>query len=349
MNVSQVNQIDLAVQGERAGYDFCWVFDTPMIRSNPWAVMALIADRTSTIRLGTGVAVPGLRMAPVTANAIATINALAPGRTFLGVGTGNTAMRAMGQVPMKMAEYASHLRVIRGLLAGETVAYEANGRSEDISFQSLDLDYINISDPIPLHVGGFGPRSQALAGELGDGLITGIPRGGAIPVALANVDRGAKQAGRTIEAFETTALVNMLLLRPDETLDSPRAREEVGSSVMVNVHYAYDLFLETGSEPMSALEPIWEEYVAFRTERDANRSFTEAHGSHYGHLDPEEARFVTPEMIRRFAIAGHPDDIVEQLQELETQGLDAINFINPAHRQHEMLDEFADTVIARMR
>ena len=97
ISVSQINEVDLAVAAERVGYDFCWVWDSPMIRSNLWAVMALVADRTSTIRVGSGVAVPALRMAPVTANAIATINAIAPGRTFLGLGTGNTALRAMGQ------------------------------------------------------------------------------------------------------------------------------------------------------------------------------------------------------------------------------------------------------------
>ena len=101
ITIRQVNEVDLAVRAESLGYNFVWVFDSPMISSNPWVTMGLIAARTSTIRVGTGVAVPGLRMAPVTANAIATVNAVAPGRTFLGVGTGNTAMRAMGQLPMK--------------------------------------------------------------------------------------------------------------------------------------------------------------------------------------------------------------------------------------------------------
>ena len=117
-----------------------------------------------------------------------------------------------------------------------------------MNFQSLELDYVDIDHPIPIHVGGFGPRSQALAGELGDGLITGIPRGGTIPDALSNVQRGADQVGRSLANFETTALVNMLMLNPDETLTSPRC-SEVGSSVMVNVHYLYDRFLETDAAP----------------------------------------------------------------------------------------------------
>ncbi len=347
ISIRQVNEVDLVVRAEEVGYDFCWVYDSPMISSSPWVSLAMAAQRTSTIRLGTGVAIPGLRMAPVTANSIATVNALAPGRTFLGVGTGNTAMRAMGQLPMKVAEYAENIRVIKGLLAGETVEYTANGITEEIAFQSLELEFINIEDHIPIHVGGFGPRAQALAGELGDGLITGIPRGGTVPQALANVQRGADRVGRTIgEDFETVALVNMLVLEPGEPLTSPRVLEEVGSSVMVNLHYMYDLYREFATPAPDYAAPIWDDYVAFREKRDADRSHVEAHGSHYGHLDPEEAKFVTPEVLRIFCIAGEPDQIIEQLVDLESQGLAGVNFIMPTERQYAMCDQFAHDVIA---
>jgi len=257
-------------------------------------------------------------------------------------------MRSMGQLPMRVADYEEHLRVIKALLSGETVDYTANGRTHPISFQSRELNYVDIEHPIPIHVGGFGPKSQALAGKLGDGLITGIPRGGSIPEALANVQRGADHANRNLDGFETTALVNMLLLNSGETLSSPRVLEEVGSSVMVNVHYLYDRFLEAGAEPSRFVESIWDEYVAFRQERDANRSVSDVHSSHYGHLDPEEARFVTPELIRECAIVGQPGDVVEQLTDLEKQGLDSINFIPPTDQQYEIYARFASEVIARM-
>ena len=349
ITIRQVNEVDLLVRAEELGYDFVWAFDSPMISSNPWVVLGVAAERTSTIRLGAGVAVPALRMAPVTANAIATVNALAPGRTFLGVGTGNTALRAMGQLPMTVADFREHIRVIKALLAAETVDYTANGITEAIAFQSLELGYIDLDHPIPLHVGGFGPRAQALAGEFGDGLITGIPRGGTIPEALANVARGAARTNRELDGFETTALVNMLLLDPGETLTSPRVLDEVGSSVMVNLHYLYDRFRENGVEPPAYASPIWDDYVAFRTERDRSRSHLEAHGSHYGHLDPDEARFVTPDVIRAFCVAGQPGEVVEQLVDLENQGLTGINFIMPTERQWEMCETFADQVIAPYR
>ena len=258
-------------------------------------------------------------------------------------------MRAMGQLPMKIADYAEHIRVIRGLLNGETVSFTANDTTADVAFQSLELGYVDIDHKIPIHVGGFGPRAQALAGEVGDGLITGIPRGGTVTGALANVQAGADRVGRSLDNFETTALVNMLVLRSGETLESERAVQEVGSSVLVNVHYLYDLYLEFGTDPPSFVEPIWEEYVAFRVRRDAERSHLQAHSSHYGHLDPDEARFVTPEMIRAVCVAGHPGDVVEQLTDLEAQGLDGVNFIMPTDRQWEMCDEFARDVIARFR
>lgn len=349
ITIRQVNEVDLLVRAEALGYDFVWAFDSPLISSNPWVVLAVAAERTSSIRLGVGVAVPALRMAPVTANAIATVSALAPGRTFLGVGTGNTAMRAMGQLPMTVADYAEHLRVIKGLLAGETVDYTANGITEAIRFQSLELGYVDIEHPIPLHVGGFGPRAQALAGELGDGLITGIPRGGTIPEALANVARGAARVGRRLDGFETTALVNLLLLEPNESLTSPRVLGEVGSSVMVNLHYLYDRYRERGAEPPAYANAIWEDYVAFRAARDRERSPLEAHSSHYGHLDSDEARFVTPEVIRNFCIAGQPGEVVEQLTDLAAQGLTGLNFIMPTERQWEMCDTFAHQVIAPYR
>ncbi len=151
-----------------------------------------------------------------------------------------------------------------------------------------------------------------------------------------------------MSGFETYALVNLLLLREGETLRSERVLEEVGSSIMVNIHSIYDRFREHGTEPPAFTAPIWDGYVAFRKKRDSERSFTEAHHSHYGHLDPDEAAFVTPEVIRTFCIAGQPDEIVEQLEELETQGLTGINFIAPVDRQYEMCREFAERVIRKM-
>ncbi len=348
ITTSKIDEIGLITHAENLGYDFCWVTDSPMLRSNPWAVLALAAQATRRIRLGTGVAVPGLRLAPVAANGIATINRLAPGRVFMGLGTGNTAMRTLGGRPARVAEFAEYIRVVRALLRGEEVEYELDGKRQPIRFQNPDLGYLDLEAGIPLHIGGFGPRAQALAGELGDGLITGIPRGGAIPEALANVRRGAARAGQDLVGFYVTALVNLLLLQPGETLEAERVVAECGSAVMANVHFLVDRIRENGGEPPDYVKPIWRDYLAFHAARDARTRHQALHQSHYTYLDPEEARFVTPEIIRAFCLAGQPEEIIERLSDLEAQGLDAINFIAPLDRQYRMIEDFAERVIARI-
>ena len=115
----RVSDWRLFVDLEEMGYDCAWAADSQMLYSDAYAVLALAAANTSRIRLGTGVSVAGVRLAPVTAHSIATINQLAPGRVFLGIGTGHTAMRVMGKDPMKAKAFREYLRVLRALLHGD--------------------------------------------------------------------------------------------------------------------------------------------------------------------------------------------------------------------------------------
>ena len=77
-----------AVAAEELGFSDIWFYDSPMCYSDIYVCMALAAEHTRTIRLCTGVAIPGNRITPVTAHSIATINQLAPGRVILGLSTG---------------------------------------------------------------------------------------------------------------------------------------------------------------------------------------------------------------------------------------------------------------------
>ena len=110
---------------------------------------------------------------------------------------------------------------------------------------------------------------------------------------------------------------------------------------MANVHYLVDWVKETGNAPPDYVMPIWDEYMAFHQSRDADRAHQQLHASHYSYLDPDEARFVTPEMIRTFCIAGQPDEIIERLHELEAEGHNAINFSFPLERQYRMTEDLA--------
>ncbi len=353
LTVGSVDDVGLIAHAEHLGYDYCWVPDTQLLTSNPWAVLALAAQQTRTMRIGTGLAIAGLRLAPVVANSIATINRLAPGRTFLGLGTGNTAMRTMGQRPMAIAPFRRYVEVVRALLQGEEVNYELRGQTHPIRIQNRHLGHNDA--PIPIHLGGFGPRAQALAGELADGLVTGVPRGGTVAQALERVRAGAAAVGRDLGApsgsagFETFALMNLLMLEPGETLSSERAIAECGSAIMANVHYLVDLHKETAAPPPDYVAPIWEDYLAYHASRDVERAHQQLHQSHYTYLEPGEKRFITPEIIRNFTLAGQPEDIVQRLHELEAQGLTGVNFIFPTDQLYRLVEDFARRVIRLYR
>ena len=124
---TRIDDWQLIQYAENLGYDRAWIPDSQMIWSDCYATLALAAHNTRRIKLGTGVAIPGTRIAPVTAHSIASINRIAPGRVFLGIGTGHTAMRVMGMDPMKSRDFREYLRVVRTLLTGEEVEYTLNG------------------------------------------------------------------------------------------------------------------------------------------------------------------------------------------------------------------------------
>src|SRR6478672_12052998 len=99
-------------EAEELGFTHAWFYDTQMLSADCFVAMGAAAVNTRRIRLGTGVLVPSNRIAPVTANAFATLNGLAPGRIDFGVGTGFTARRAMGLGAVKLAALEEYVRAV---------------------------------------------------------------------------------------------------------------------------------------------------------------------------------------------------------------------------------------------
>src|SRR5215831_8505796 len=235
--MADVDEIGFFSHAESLGYDAVWVTDSQMLFSDCYAVLALAARQTSRLRLGPGVAICGTRIPPVHVAATATLNRLAPGRVHLGLGTGNTATRTMGQPPMRIAEYARYLRVVRGLLRGEVVEYAHDGGARPLKMLIREKKYMSLEPPIPLYISGFGPRAMELAGEFGDGLVFAIPPRGIAPAeALRHCHAGAARIGRRLDDFHACALTNIVLLDPGEPADSERVIRTVGPNVMASIY-----------------------------------------------------------------------------------------------------------------
>ena len=109
--------------------------------------------------------IPSNRIAPVTANAFASLNKLAPGRIDFGVGTGFTGRRAMGLGAVKLAAMEEYVRVVMALLRGETIEAEIENKNRLIRLLNPELGLINTRDPIPLYVAASGPRARGIDGK----------------------------------------------------------------------------------------------------------------------------------------------------------------------------------------
>jgi alkanesulfonate monooxygenase SsuD/methylene tetrahydromethanopterin reductase-like flavin-dependent oxidoreductase (luciferase family) len=341
---------------EGLGYDSGWVPDSQMIWSDCYATLALAAWHTTTLRLGTGVAIAGTRLAPVTAHSIASINRIAPGRTFLGIGTGHTAMRIMGQDPVQPTAFGDYLRVVRGLLAGEEVEYKPPGpgkESRPIKFLDRELACIDTAHKVPIYVAANGPKALAATGAYGDGRISAGNE--PYPVFTQNLERIRKSAaatGREIDhAFHTSIMTFACILRPGEDLASDRVIEETGAEVLSSLHFWYEIYRQRGNDGfiMGEVRELWDDYKNYvETEMPEDRRHQMLHQGHCAFLAPRERRFVTPEMIKiTGGLVGEPDEILNRIRELEKAGLREVVLLPPIAVARDNFKDFAEQIMAR--
>ncbi len=314
----------LVERAEALGFTHAWFYDTQMITADCFVAMGAAALKTSKIRLGTGVLVPSNRIAPVTANAFATLNAMAPGRIDFGVGTGFTARRAMGLGGMKLADMEEYIRVVYGLLNGETPETTIEGKRRKIRFLNPDAKLINIDDPVKLHVSAYGPKSQKLVAKLGAAWKSFIQDVDGAIEGLNGMRKDWIEAGRDVADLYTTAWVCGCVLEPGEAADSPRAMAQAGPRAAVLLHRAADLDMEgwknTSPVPPSTQRSI-DGYIAkARTFEPADARYLMNHRGHFVFVKPEEKPFVDAELIRRTTFTATEQELKQRIEALRSAG-----------------------------
>ena len=91
--------VELGVQAERAGFDGFFLWDHLVFANDgegpsivdPWLVLALIASRTSTLKIGTMITPVSRRRPAVLARQTTTLDLISGGRLIIGVGIGSPA------------------------------------------------------------------------------------------------------------------------------------------------------------------------------------------------------------------------------------------------------------------
>lgn len=314
----------LVARAEELGFSHAWFYDTQMLSADCFVAMGAAAVKTSRIRLGTGVLIPSNRIAAVTANALATLSALAPDRVDFGVGTGFTGRRAMGLGAIRLADLEEYIRVVQGLLAEETVETEIEGKRRKIRLLNPELGLIDTRSPVGLHVSAYGPRARALVAKLGAGWLNFI---GDVPTALATLEdmRGKwSGAGHGVADLKATAFALGCVLAEGEPLDSPRAIAQAGPRAAVLLHRAADEALaglpNTSAVPPAVAEVV-DRYVELaKTFEPADARWLANHRGHLMFVRPDERPFVTAELIRTTTFTATEAELKERIAALRDAG-----------------------------
>jgi len=277
---------------EQLGYDGVFIYDSPALFGDVWMSLGRIAEATSRISIGTGVAVPSLRHPMVTAAAIASIEELAPGRLVCGFGVGWSARFAMGQKAMRWEDMRRFLTQLRGLLEGRTV--EIDGKPCQM------IHGPGFAPPRPIKVpfiaAASGPKGFEVARAVADGVFCDreVPKG---------FDRCLKFAVGTV-------------LDPGEDHTSSRVRAAIGPVYVTNFHGMYEMAPDMVDKMPGG--------AAWRARVEGERPAKERHlALHEGHLamvterDRQLIDAAGPGLLTGWTgpaetIRGHLDDAVRE-------------------------------------
>lgn len=310
--------VELAVAAEDAGFDSIDASDHfhPWAEKGQaafvWSVLGAIAARTSRVVLGTGVTCPILRYHPaIIAQAAATVAALAPGRFFLGVGTGEALNEysAMGLWPSyneRRAQLAEAIELIRALWTGEKVTHKGEHyETHDAKLYTLP------EEPIPLYISSLVPESARFGGEYGDGLITA---GGEDPDTykemLRNFAAGAKAAGRN--AARAPRMIELSVAYTDDVDAAIEARKDFWAGTFV---------------------------PAMFTERIHTPELSEKNGKVVGNETIKEAG----------CFSADPDEHVKYAKKYIDMGFDHLIFHSAGPDQQAFIESYGRDVLPKLR
>lgn len=177
---------DSARKAEDLGWNMGLIPCSPLLAQDPYVMLAFAAEATSSIRIGTMLDTPVIRHPAALAGSIATVARLAPGRTLLGLGVGDTAVRLSGLAPARVATLERAIVLTRGLLSGQAMDVGAARPAR-----------LRHAADVPVWIAAQGPRTLRMAGAQADGVFVRVgTHPGNIIAAYDEIAAGAREVGR---------------------------------------------------------------------------------------------------------------------------------------------------------
>ena len=307
-----------AALAEELGFDTFWVADTHLIWREMWVLLGAMAATTSRIALGPGVTHPIVRHSSLIAGAIATLAELAPGRTHLGMGIGDSGPANMGLPRASLAQLEAAVRDVRALLDGESV--DSNGTP-------LRLAYAD-RPAVPIYVAAASDRTHRASGRFADGALVA----GAIDELTTSVEAirtGEREAGRPSGATEVVLFTTACL---DDDLEVARAA--------VRPVVARKAILSLGRRArLGTLDPADQEPL---------RRLREAYDTHH-HMEALYNDLVPERWIDRFTMAGSPEHVLARCRKVAADGAHQIAIVFAGPDPEVQMRHFSETVIRPMQ
>ncbi len=290
----------LARRVEGYGFDALSVYGDLMFQP-PIGPLLIMAHATTRIRLGPASMNPYTLHPVEIAGQIALLDALSGGRAYLGLSRG-AWLESLGIARTKpVTTLREAVAVVRHLLAKERAPFD--GAVFRLSAHNV-LQYDLARPDVPVMIGTWGPRLAALAGEVASEVkIGGCVNPRMVAIMRERIAVGARKAGRGVGAVGIV-LGAVTVVDDDGAAARRKAKEEVA------------LYLPTvaGLDPTVAVDP---ELLA-RMEKAVQR------GDRLS-----AAALISDELLRPFAFAGTPDEVIAHAEAIFAAGASRVEFGTP--------------------
>ena len=279
---------------------------------------ALAAEHSRHARVGTWITNPITRHPAVTAAAIATVDDIAPGRTFLGVGTGDSTVYNAGLRPASLASLERFINTVREL------------HQDGVSKWRGKPCYLGWANRrIPLGVAVSGPRAMRLAGRLADvvWVCFGIQED-EIALAKQYLEEGAKEAGRSLADIDVWWMVQFNIAG-----SRAEALEPIKANLATSGHIIFRYGLDGKAVPpqyQNAAQELARRYQPTR---------------HFDNLGLTDDLGLTDYLAARLSIVGTVADCIQRIKDLEKLGANQLFFYTALPDKERLLQHLAKDVI----
>ena len=310
----------LTRQAEAAGFTHGWLFDSHVLWRDPYPLLTLMAGATSRLRMGTCVTNPGTREPSVTASSLAVLDEISDGRMDLGIGRGDSARRVLGKAPITMAHTEEAIRVIRALVAGESISYEGT---------ELVFPWTR-GWTLPVWVAGYGPMAIAMTGRVADGIILQLADPDLVRWFVGQLREAEAAAGREAGSVKVQSAAPAHIGPRDLGRERTRWFPALVSNHVVDLVNKY---------PREELPESLTGYITDRAGYDYH---------HHAEVGSSNAAFVGDEVTDRFCILGPADEHIAKLRELADAGVDQFNLYLMNGDEEQQVEAYGKDVIPHL-